>query len=758
MRSLYRGFITLFLYISISIFFFLNTNISLQAQTIYGKVVENSPELGDQPLSDVTLSWLNEETGSITDENGIFKLPFPQKQPARLVVRLIGYRTDTLTFTELKDTLFLTLSRKSELKTVEIIARQKGTIISSVETQKVELLTRKEFTKAACCNLSESFETNATVDVSYSDAVTGIKEVQMLGLAGIYTQITKGNQPMIRGLGRPLGMNYIPGTWLNAVQVLKGTGSVVNGYESIAGQINIDLLEPHRMKEKWLFNIYGNINGRTEGNIVTKWTLGNKRKWYGNLFLHSSMMQNKMDKNNDGFLDMPLYTQFNVANHWKYEGIKGFEGQFGFQIVQDEIKGGQINFEPEKHKLGKEVYGLGIKTQRVEVFSKTGKVFQGKSYKSVGLQLMGIYHKQDSYFGSRPYMGDEKNFNANLIYQTKFLKEENTFKAGVSYTYDRIEEHVDSNSHFLRTESVPGIFSELTIKKGSRWSAVGGLRLDAHNLFGLFITPRLHLKYGITDKLTLRAGGGRGYRVINLYPENLNLLTSARQIIREESFKPEIAWNYGLSLTQNITLFDYDGSISLDLYRTDFENQIVIDMDSDQQKAYAYNLRGKSFSNTAQIQWNQEWFEGFETRLAYKLYDVQTDFMVGRLDKALIARHRIFTNISYEIGRFTFDFTLHIYGPKRLPRTDMNPEAYQRPSQSPTFAVMNAQVSYKVKEWDFYIGGENIGNFRQNDPILGAREPFGSHFDTSFVWGPILGSIYYAGIRFKILDKTVCQD
>jgi outer membrane receptor for ferrienterochelin and colicin len=741
----FQGFLALI----INIFFSASL---IQAQTVNGRILEND---GD-PVPGVSLKWLEDQIGTQTDDDGFFKLPYPAQFPARMVINLIGYRTDTLTYSEIKDSLILTIRRNAEMRPVEIVARQRATIISSVETQKVELLTQKEFTKAACCNLSESFETNATVDVSYADAVTGIKEVQMLGLAGIYTQITKGNQPLVRGLGRMMGLNYIPGTWVNSVQVAKGTGSVVNGYESIAGQINVEYLEPFTMKDKWLFNVYGNSLGRTEANVVSK--LYSNDKWATAIFLHTSTLQQKIDRNKDGFLDLPKYLQLNLANYWKYDSKKGFEAQFGFQFVDDNVEGGQLQFNPKTDKLTAKSYGLGIRMSQIELFSKTGYVFKGKKYKSVGLQMMGVWHKQDSYFGIRPYIGEEHNFNANLIYQTKFIKEVHTFKAGASYMYDRFQERVDSNGHFQRTESVPGIFSEITLKKGSRMTIVGGLRLDAHNLYGAFVTPRLHFKYNLTEKLTLRVGGGRGYRVVNLYPENLNLLTSSRKIIRDKDFRPEIAWNYGLSLTQKTEFWMESGTISLDLYRTDFQNQIVVDMDNDQMHTHVYNLRGVSYANTLQLQWNQSWFTGFETRLAYKFYDVRTDFEVGRLEKALVARHRIFVNLAYEIGRFSFDLTYNLFGPKRLPRTDMNPEHLRLPAYSPAYAIVNAQISYKVKDWDFYIGGENIGNFRQSNPILSANDPFSPHFDTSFVWGPIVGSIYYVGIRFRIPDKLVCPD
>lgn len=752
--------------------------------TLRGIVLEKPDENSQPtPIEGATVFLLeNPQSGTYTDPEGKFQLLYHSHDPAlKLVVRYVGYTPDTIEISrkEIRSKeLTLTLKTNVNLKTVEIVAKSGGTIISSLDPRKVEILTKEEFTKAACCNLSESFETNASVDVSYQDAVTGVKEISMLGLSGVYTQITKGNQPSIRGLGRPYGFNYIPGIWLNSVQISKGAGSVANGYESLTGQINIELLPPDNM-ERLILNVYGNSRGRTEANVVVGQQL-NKHISSG-LFVHGSQLSHKFDDNKDSFIDLPNYRQLNIANNWNLNFInpltkKGIEGQFGAQIVDDRITGGQMDFNKKNDpNLPNAPYGITINTSRGELYSKTGYILNSEKGRSIGLQLMGIYHKQDGMYGKKLYNGLEYNFNANLIFQTDLDPEKkHILRTGTSYMFDQFKQKLTNNSidsahtlpriqDFERRESVPGIFAEYTYKPNARWTFVGGVRTDFHNLYGTFFTPRFNMRWGITDHLILRIAAGRGFRVVNIYPENSNLLTSAREIYQPEALRPEVAWNYGISVTQKWTILQREATLSVDFYRTDFENQIIVDLDRSPTEAWVYNLDynktlkpggiSASYANSLQIQWNQEVLENFFVRLAYKYYDVNNSYSGNLVERWMINRNRFFSNFAYEWKKFKFDFTFSYNGAKRLPNTMSSPDQFKRSSFSPGYPIMNAQITYLYKKWEFYFGGENIGNYTQSDPITAAREPNSPYFDTSYVWGPVFGSVYYLGLKWKIEKK-----
>ncbi|MEO6133542.1 MAG: TonB-dependent receptor [Ginsengibacter sp.] len=612
----------------------------------------------------------------------------------------------------------------------------------------------KDLLKAACCNLSESFETNPSVDVSYSDAVTGSKQIQLLGLSGNYSQLTIENLPGPRGLATALGLNSIAGPWIESIQLSKGTGSVVNGYESIAGQINVELKKPEN-SEKLYLNGYVNSMGSTDFNLNLATALNSK--WSTSLLLHNNFLLNKVDENKDGFRDLPTGNLFSGINRWNYNDGKGVMIQFGVKALLDDKVGGEIGFSPESKGSSSE-YGLGIKTNRFEGFAKIGYIFPAKKYQSVGLQLSYFDHQQDSYFGLIKYNADQRNFYSNLIYQSIIGNSDHKFRTGLSLTADDYYEFY-KNQSYARREYVPGAFFEYTYTMSSRFSAVAGLRADHNSLYGWFATPRFNVRYEPFDGTVVRLSAGRGQRTANIFAENMGALVSARavNIISPNTDKayglsPEVAWNKGISVDQKIKLFERDAMLSVDFFRNDFTNQVVVDMENPREINF-YNLKGKSFSNSFQTEFNFIPVEKLEVRLAYRWFDVKTTFGSKLLSKPFMASNRAFANFGYEVEGWKFDYTINFVGSKRIPSTSANPTEYQMPEKSPSYISMNAQVSKslgKNKNFELYAGGENLTNYFQKTTILAADQPFGNYFDASMIWGPVSGRLLYAGFRFKI--------
>ncbi|MBL0153825.1 MAG: TonB-dependent receptor [Chitinophagaceae bacterium] len=621
---------------------------------------------------------------------------------------------------------------------------------------RTQIMTEKELFKAACCNLSESFETNPSVDVSYNDAVTGSKQIQLLGLAGAYTQLLVENLTGPRGIATPLGLNSIAGPWIESIQLTKGIGSVANGYESIAGQINVELKKPEN-SEKLYANAYINSQGKTDLNLNLshKWA----QKWSTALLLHDDFLSNKsMDENRDGFRDLPTGNQFSMINRWKYDNAKGFLMQFGFKILHDNRTGGETGFVPAKDKLTTNHYGLGIETSRYEAFAKIGYVFPEKKYKSIGLQLSAIRHKQDSYFGLSVYDARQQNFYANLIYQSIIGSTVHKFRTGLSFLHDHYDESLKSN-RYLRTENIPGFFGEYTFTPSDKFSMIAGIRGDNHNLFGFFFTPRIHLRYEPVKGTTFRMSAGRGQRTASIFAENTSVLVSNRQvqIIGSSTGKaygldPEVAWNKGVSLDQKMKLFHRDATLSFDFFRNDFKQQVVVDLENPQLVRF-YNLTGKSYSNSFQAEMTLEPARNLELRLAYRYFDVKTTYGDKLLQRPLIAANRAFANVYYTTRGWKFDYTISLNGKKRIPYTGTNPHQYHLNDYSPSYAVMNAQISKtlgKKRPMDFYLGAENLTNYMQHHPILASEDPFGNYFDASMIWGPVNGGMVYVGWRLKM--------
>jgi outer membrane receptor for ferrienterochelin and colicins len=730
---------------SITIFLLFLSPLSAQITgTVKGKNDKGAAEL----LPGANVYWLKTMQGTSTGPSGDFSIAAPDSLPALLVISMIGYKSDTVNITHPAGKVSVVLKNSLDLNTVIVEDKQGSTMNKLFTPINTEVIGKKELLKAACCNLSESFSTNASVDVAFTDAVSGAKKIQMLGLDGIYTQILAENIPTLRGLSAAYGINYIPGTWVENILVTKGTGSVVNGYESISGQINLEFLKPQELKKRFFINLYGNQNGRMEANIHAGKKLSDK--WATLLFTHASSNSMKLDQNKDSFLDMPLTQQYNVFNRWDFNNQENFEAQLGIKGLYESRQGGQTNFVPSAER-DSSLYGIGINTRAVEYYSKTGFLFPSKPYKSIGIQTSGKWQQQDMYFGLRNYSGEQKNFYANAIYANIIGTTDHKYKLGLSYVYDDYNEKF-LDTTYLRTETVPGAFAEYTYTHADNFSLVAGIRGDYHNLYGLFYTPRLHLRYNVTKKTTVRLSGGRGFRTPNIFVENQSVFASSRQVVIKEAPEPEIAWNYGISANQQFKLFGNEAFLNVDFFRTDFENQIVVDLDQNVNKVVFYNLDGKSYSHSLQVDFGCEPFEEFAVKAAYKWYDVQTTYNYELLAKPFVPRHRVMLNLAYStyMEIWKFDLTGNWFGKSRIPATVLNPVEYQLPAHSKEYFLLNAQVTKKFRKFETYLGCENILNYTQKNPILASNDPFGKYFDASMIYAPLEGRVIYLGLRLEI--------
>jgi len=733
-----------------------NNNLS----QVTGVVVQEGSNGKLEPVFNASVYWVGTNTGVRSDSFGVFKINIhPVK---KLIISYVGFTSDTITI-ENENDFKVVLASKNKLSEVTVFTRNTGSFIPLTSTIRTQVMTGTELLKAACCNLSESFETNPSVDVSFNDAVTGSKQIQLLGLSGMYTQLTVENLPGPRGIATILGLNSIAGPWIESIQLTKGVGSVANGFESIAGQINVELKKPES-SEKLLANIYVNDFGKTDLNLNLSHKLNSK--WSTALLLHDDFLNNnKIDFNKDGFRDLPTGNQLSLVNRYKYENTNGFLTQIGFKVLNDQKIGGQTTFDPSSHKGTNHHYGLGINTERYEVFGKIGYIFPQQKYKSIGLQLNAVNHEQSSYFGLTNYNAQQKSFYGNLIYQSIFNSTIHKYRTGLSFQLDQYDELFNLNS-YKRKEVVPGVFFEYTYTPNDKLSMILGVRTDNNNLFGNFTTPRLNLRYELFKGSAIRLSAGRGQRTANIFAENNAVLVSARGLEIHTmntgltmnmgaayGLSPEISWNKGISFDQKLILFGNSASIGLDFFRNDFENQVVVDLENPRKVTFT-NLDGKSFSNSFQAELNVTPLKKFDVKLAYRYFDVKQTYHGVLLDRPYIAKHRSFLSFDYTtLNNWKFNYTVTYNGAKRIPNTNANPIAYQLPSYSPTYILMNAQISKTFGNkhpMDLYVGSENISNYFQSNAIISADNPFNSYFDASMIWGPTSGRMIYFGWRLKI--------
>lgn len=743
------------LILSVLMFCFFASNAQ---RNIRGIVSTSNGENKIEALSDVLIfSYEGNYLGS-TNDSGKFDVSISNNVGA-IYFSQNGLETDTLNLKADKDFYEILMRPTRQLKEVVIQSRKKSTEIGLMNPIKREQIGERELMKAACCNLSESFETTPSVDVAFTDAVSGYKQIQMLGLAGPYTLITRENIPDTRGLAATTGLTFTPGTWIEGMQLSKGTGGVVNGYESVAGQINVEWKKAFNDKEPtWLFNLYQSTQGRTEGNVVWKKKL--KDGLHTNLFFHGKSNWYRLDQNSDGFMDQPIDQQWVLANRWFWFSPNGWEFQAGVKGVSTHNLGGQLNYESGKDQIVGNPWGYELSLKRLEFWSKLGHVLKNKPATSFGWQLSGVLHHQTAQYGTRNYKANEQSIYSNFIYQTIINNTNHVLKLGSSTLFDIYDEHFQDTTTFQRNEIVPGIFTEYSFTHGEQFNLVAGIRGDYHNLFGAFLTPRVHIRYAPFKSSAFRFSFGRAQRTANFLSEQMGNMASNRVFQfqstdtgKSYAFNPEVAWNTGLNFTQKFMLNYRDGSISIDYYYTHFDNQVVVDLE-DPKFVKLYNLNGNSFANSFQIQIDYELIRKLDLRIAYRWFDVRTTYDGQLKEKPLIPAHRAFANIGYETrNNWKFDYTVQWIGNKRVPvlNDDHLVDVVKDGFYSPSYWQMNAQIS---KDWknifELYVGIENIENIMMHHPVVMSAHPFSSGFDASMPWGPIMGRNIYFGLRMKL--------
>ncbi|MBP6455977.1 MAG: TonB-dependent receptor [Chitinophagaceae bacterium] len=640
--------------------------------------------------------------------------------------------------------------KRQKIKTVIIKNRTTGSDINSLNPVRVERLGKTELSKNACCNLAESFESNPTVDVSVSDAVSGAKQIQLLGLSGTYVQTTTDLLPNVRGLNYTYGFNNIPSTFVDAIYITKGPGSVTNGFESMTGHIEIALQNPETYKSKLHVNGYINSILRNELNLNFAQKINSN--WNTIFMGHGSGMRTEIDNNKDNFMDVPKYQQFQFSNRWAYSSDK-LESKFGINMLRDKKIGGEIL--PSKiWAINPAEFQINISSQRINAFAKTSYSFDRDKGKSIGLQLNFSNDDINSNYGLyRNYKGNQKTLFANLIYQTILFNTQHLIKIGGGSQTDIVEEQFMQLNND-RNEIVSGIFTEYTYLGSDKFSLMAGARADYNNRINkTYFIPRLNIKYDLTDDFSIRGSAGSGMRTANIFADNTRLFASSRNVLILDKLMPEYSWNYGINFSYCYLQNKKPGRVSVDIFKTDFQNQVIADYDYSPQQVLFYNLNGRSNSFYVQAEWYYEIFHDVDIRLAYKFNDVRFTQRGETVERTFNPQSRALFNIAYKTHneKWVFDFTTQWVGKQRLPNTDANPEKFRNESNfAPSYFRLLGQVTYKMPTWEIYFGSENISNFTQKKLIVSPENPYSPYFDAGNIWGPTMGRVFYLGARYDL--------
>ena len=748
------------------------------------------------PLVGANVYWAGTTVGVATDLDGQFKLE-PIKETNRLVTSFMGFHNDTTEVVRHAE-LTIVLVSDLELEEVDIVERKMAVLRSRVSALQTETITGEALCMAACCNLSESFETSASVDVAYSDAATGAKQIRLLGLSGTYVQMLTENTPNIRGLAQAFGMEYIPGPWMEAIQVSKGTSSVLNGYEAIAGQINVEYLKP-QTQDPISLNAMISTETHAEVNATGGWDI-NDVVSTGILF-HAQNMSLELDHNHDGFLDMPKNTNINLLNRW-YVKTDDYTGQFLVRGLYDRRQGGQTKDALAVSPFASTPYHIDLNTWRVDGFMKNGYVFNHDLGTSIGVIASVSYHNQQNTYGSRQWNAAQTNAYLNAIFQTSFDdsasdpwdNHQHKLSTGVSFNYDGYNEELLFASSLLPTynlnrwEVTPGVFAEYTYTYKDKLTLLAGIREDYSTRYGFFTTPRMNVRYAPFEWWTIRGSIGLGYRTPNAIADNAAFLSSNREfsqflptdeltVLGTMNLAQERSMNTGISTVFYIPMGKRELQLSGEYYYTKFLDGVIADMDRNLQGITLYNMHdvdgAQYFSHNWQVEATMEILRGWTMTAAFRYTDVKQTTFNSKAneyqlrDKPLQNKFKGIVTTSYQtpLKTWQFDVTAQFNGPGRMP------DGFVIPDGSQQYFTADGQVYHKwypqllgqitkfFRTWSIYLGAENMTNFTQDNPIVGSTVEHNGHhlvdpssptYDASMIWAPIHGWKLYLGFRWSL--------
>ena len=725
---------------------------SLLLYPVQAKIRGVVKDSAGEPLPGANVAWVNTKIFTVTAEDGSFSVDKP-KDSETLVISYIGFENDTIHVDSENVKLEIVLREGLSLGEVNVVRRRFGTTKLRSSAMNVDIISSAELSRAACCNLGESFVTNPSVDVSYSDAATGAKQIKLLGLSGTYVQMMTENIPNYRGAAAPYGLGYVPGPWMQSIQVSKGSSSVKNGYESITGQINVEFKKPQLPEADWVSaNLFASSTGRYEANADA--TLKLSKRWSTSLLAHYENETMAHDANHDGFADIPRVEQYNLWNRWAYMGDH-YVFQAGIKALSEWRNSGQVNYGGNP---GQELYKIGIDTRRYEAFTKNAYIFNKEKNTNLALILQGTFHNQDAVYGHKLYDVDQTNVYASLLFETEFSKR-HSLSTGLSFNYDGYDQRYRLTNDVelprlksFEKESVPGAYVQYTYNLEDKLILMGGIRGDYSSMHGFFVTPRAHVKYNPNEFVNFRLSAGKGYRTNHVLAENNYLLASSRKVRIAGDLDQEEAWNYGASISSYIPLFGKTLNLNAEYYYTDFLKQVVVDMDTDPHEIAFYNLNGRSYSHVFQVEANYPLFKGFTLTAAYRFTDAKTTYNGELKERPLTSRYKGLVTASYKtpLEIWQFDATLQLNGCGRMPSRYILEDG--TPSWSArygSFEQLSVQITRYFRRWSIYVGGENLTNFKQKNPIIDAANPWGENFDSTMIWGPVHGAKAYIGIRFN---------
>ncbi|MDC1068873.1 carboxypeptidase-like regulatory domain-containing protein [Candidatus Kapabacteria bacterium] len=731
---------------------FLTSISNSNSKMIHGNVYGFDSDGNKSELAGVQVWWLGTELGGISNDSGHFMFDLHPNSNT-LVFQIKGYPNDTLVVDDKNKFIEHILKTYSSGKDVIVEAIEPNRIINSESIQNEEILTGRHLGKLACCNLSEAFESDPSVNVEYTDPVSGSKQIKLMGLHGKYSQIMIEKISFVRGLNIPFGLSYLPGPWIESISISKGAADVSTGFESTTGQINVELKKPNSEISDGLINLFLDAGNRLELNSVFNKKIDDRVSMVS--MFNINIIPNLNDLNNDGLIDRPATRSMNFSNKFKFEGNTA-KAQVGIRFLIDERESEYITNSFNSN--------FDISNTRGELFFKGGDLL-GENY-SVGItgslswqenntnNLLGKIHNE--------FNLTNNSAQINLIVDRTLDgvndNSKNVLSFGASLLYDDFSNEIISDIETVNKFSyiTPGIFVSYKNMSFKYIDFSLGLRADYNYLDQVFVTPRSHIKIKPLDNLDLRISGGRGLRYANalaenvflfLYDENANYLS----LVNFEQQAMESAWNYGATLNYSFSLGLENISFSAEYFMTDFNNRVVIDQ-------YRY---GGVYSPVI-YETSNAYSESYGVDLILPFTDFVEISTSGRIQNSFFENQnsklireplssivKSVNTVNYDIKSIDLSlrFTGTYFGQGKRTVLRENSDTFQ--NYNP-FWIFGGQINknFEKQGFEIYFGINNLTSYTIFEDSADSQAIAGNYFGTD-LWGPLMGRNIYIGINWK---------
>lgn len=747
--------------------FFLFFGLFAKAQSLFE--VNGTVFSEGQPLAFSNVYLENSTTGTITNENGIFKLTNLKPGSYTLVASFTGYGTSKKRVQITNKNLQIKFNLVEDNSLQEVIITGTLKAVSRLESPvPVEVYSTTFLKKNPTPSVFEALNNVNGVRPQLNCNVCNTGDIHINGLEGPYTLVMIDGMPIVSGLSTVYGLSGIPNSLIEQIEIVKGPASSLYGSEALGGLINIITKLPENAP-LFFAESFGTSWGEINFDLGVKANVGkNATVLVGaNYFKYDQLI----DNNNDNFTDLTNQDRISLFQKWNFKRRNKRNFSLAGRYFYEDRWGGELQWN-KSFRGGDEVYGESIYTSRFEIFGN----YQLPLSEKIDFQFSYSDHDQNSVYGNTPYLAKQRIGFGQFIWDKKIKSHDLLLGAAIRYNYY----NDNTTATILADETaIPSLFVQDEIGFNNKQSLLLGMRYDYNSRHGNIFTPRIAYRFKPTDDDIIRLNAGTGFRVVNLFTEEHAALTGAREVIIKDELNPEESYNITLNYLKKLYLKNgMYFTIDTSAWYTYFANAIIPDYDTNPNQIIYDNLDGFSQSSGLSFNIDAVFGSGIRASIGATYQDVSKTENGIKTPQILTEKYSGVWSFSYKHygTNLTFDYTGSLYGPMRLPLLG---ELDPRSEYSPVWSIQNIQITYDgIDRFEMYGGIKNLLDWTPNkgNPFIIARSddpfdqnvvfdtngnaiptldnPYALTFDPSYVYGPNQGIRLFFGIRYALNNSN----